>query len=796
MRKQRETERNHQRRDEVGDKGVGCHFFQVASQFGRHDSGGGSGRTNDADQNGFEQDKSVASDTETEDQAYKNQNENDLLEGHPQVPSDGQQFLKIDFAESNEKDDEHEVGEDICIVRSIPLSDRTERRDKMEEKIDGRAGGHCYGKRPVLNKSDSFIHWLEFFAANLLIYLGKMYICGRKFGMTWEFLYLCGKLKTPETFVDVFSQMFRTLNKINRMKSKLAQSIEVLRESVQQTIFRFPVTVVAAIGLAIIQCVWVLRKNWLLDFDYWTYFFAVAILISAMFHLWREETANKRRVDILHGGFLVLLGIDTLILREIVVSTEIWLGHCAVILSFTICAVFISFFREKDDVPSWNFFRCILISALLCLIVSGIMTLGVCSLYFGMARLFGWQMEFKIYQVLMILFMLLLPILMFLMRIPKGPEKHDTEPYFSKFIAATTRYLFIPLVVCYVVVLYVYLGRIIIAWELPQGTVAWMVTCMMVGFLLVEFMLYPSIRRERAKAFERWVAHWMSILMLPLLVLMSVGIARRLGDYGITPKRLYMLTLNVWFYAVCLGIFFNSLRRLHWIPLSFAALFVLTSSQPFNYFRVTEKKMISTLERAIAEYDHPALPMESDAFLTWVKELPVEEGRKVYSAVQYLHMERKEMKIAQYVPNLRYAYRDFEHISMEEQEVEPLVHFRLDKHPYTIPVGYASARHIDVWGIGEEQVSIGEDTIRIRTKGYTFVVDIEEANRHREALESDTLAISNYVVRTDAPSVVFLPYSIFVIPGQDFRASLEGILLFKEGIVSNNDELAEPQPIH
>ena len=35
-----------------------------------------------------------------------------------------------------------------------------------------------------------------------------------------------------------------------------------------------------------------------------------------------------------------------------------------------------------------------------------------------------------------------------------------------------------------------------------------------------------------------------------LLVLMTIGIARRLNDYGITLNRLYLLTLNIWYMSI------------------------------------------------------------------------------------------------------------------------------------------------------------------------------------------------------------------------------------------------------
>ena len=33
---------------------------------------------------------------------------------------------------------------------------------------------------------------------------------------------------------------------------------------------------------------------------------------------------------------------------------------------------------------------------------------------------------------------------------------------------------------------------------------------------------------------DNWIARWMPVLILPLLLLMTIGIVRRFNDYGIT----------------------------------------------------------------------------------------------------------------------------------------------------------------------------------------------------------------------------------------------------------------------
>ena len=98
-------------------------------------------------------------------------------------------------------------------------------------------------------------------------------------------------------------------------------------------------------------------------------------------------------------------------------------------------------------------------------------------------------------------------------------------------------------------VLYVYVIRIAFLTELPRGGVCWMVNAFMLGLIAIVILLYPQQHAsaghpEELRSFELRAMRWMPFLALPLLVLMSIAIGRRIMDYGITVNRLYMATLR------------------------------------------------------------------------------------------------------------------------------------------------------------------------------------------------------------------------------------------------------------
>ena len=148
---------------------------------------------------------------------------------------------------------------------------------------------------------------------------------------------------------------------------------------------------------------------------------------------------------------------------------------------------------------------------------------------------------------ILIICSVLLPMLLFLGMLPKDEQKHNRgrNPQVPE---RHDTFLFSPLMAGYLLVLYVYAARIFISWELP-GLGIWLVVALMAGCIAIEFGLYP-VRIQEKKPINEWIARWLPALVLPMLVLVTIGIIRRFNDYGVTINRLYLITLNIWCYIV------------------------------------------------------------------------------------------------------------------------------------------------------------------------------------------------------------------------------------------------------
>ena len=188
----------------------------------------------------------------------------------------------------------------------------------------------------------------------------------------------------------------------------------------------------------------------------------------------------------------------------------------------------------------------------------------------------------------------------------------------------------------YLLVLYIYATRILISWELPTGWVSWLVVALMAGCIAIEFGLYPS-RVSESKRINEWIARWLPALVLPLLILMTVGIIRRFNDYGVTINRLYLITLNIWCYIVCFGLVLTRARRISWIPILFSIIFLLTSVLPVNYASITRNVIRRSIEKELARSGKTDLPLSRNQYDNWLDSLPAKTALQVNDRLRYLH---------------------------------------------------------------------------------------------------------------------------------------------------------------
>ncbi len=205
-----------------------------------------------------------------------------------------------------------------------------------------------------------------------------------------------------------------------------------------------------------------------------------------------------------------------------------------------------------------------------------------------------------------------------------------TSPYTTSF-KNLTKFILIPIVLIYFLILYAFSTKILVTWELPEGWVGKLVLGFSVAGILtylLNFMLVEYDDSALVKGFRKWFFY----VLLPMVVLLFVAIGRRMYDYGVTEPRYVVAIAGIWLLLMSLYFIASRKDNIKFIPISLAFFSVLTVIGPFSAFRASERnqtsRLMAILEKNNMLKDGKAVPA-SDTLST-------EEAGQFRGGIEYL----------------------------------------------------------------------------------------------------------------------------------------------------------------
>ena len=359
----------------------------------------------------------------------------------------------------------------------------------------------------------------------------------------------------------------------------------------------------------------------------------LAVALSLLTEDFKSRIAAVLTQVVLHAAWF---GVSVYLSQFDRFSLPQLIAVSATVAAFGFAVFLLCFYRKNQEIPFWNFSIRTILSLALAGVIGGILTLGLLLLVESLKMLFGLDVKNEVYMDIWIVCMVLLAPMLFMILIPKGENKYMTEvSELTRFAKGVVQYLFLPLLGLYMFTLYAYAAKILLQWSLPVGNVSYLVSGSMLLMVLLIYLTYPLQYLEGNKLFKR-VTRWLPVLMLPLLALMTVAIARRLSDYGITVSRLYLLVFNIWCYAVCLWLIFTRNKRIWLIPASFAVILFLISVGPQSIPNITKHQLLNEARKAFAASGIKSLPLTSDQYEQWAKTADSKVVAAIDSKLDYL----------------------------------------------------------------------------------------------------------------------------------------------------------------
>jgi len=158
-----------------------------------------------------------------------------------------------------------------------------------------------------------------------------------------------------------------------------------------------------------------------------------------------------------------------------------------------------------------------------------------------------------------------------------------------------SQYVLIPLVAVYLVILYAYLAKIAIEWNLPKGWVGYPITGVAITGMLAYLLVYPM----RGRAESAWIstyAKYFTWSLFPLIGLMAVAIGTRISAYGITEPRYLAVVATAWLFGSAL---YSAIRKeradIRVIPLSLCVVSLLAAFGPWGATSISRNQQLGLL---------------------------------------------------------------------------------------------------------------------------------------------------------------------------------------------------------
>lgn len=262
-------------------------------------------------------------------------------------------------------------------------------------------------------------------------------------------------------------------------------------------------------------------------------------------------------------------------------------------------------------------------------------------------------------------------LMVFLSFLPApGEERPRVKAYTVLFT-----YVLTPLFLVFLLILYAYILRIAIRWEMPSGEMN------PYGmFALGIFTLLWLILRGEEAPFAKWFSRFGGLFVLPVTAVQILGLAIRIRAYGLTPLRVASVALVLLGLTGVVWSLVKAPLRVYFLIAAGISLLMLAS--PVNVIQIANLDQEVRLKKVLTRYSM-ILP---DGSLSLSSAQPSEEDRaKIDSGFSYFRYA--DGFLSPFAKTVRAEARNYSEVQVPDAEYHSCSFVQDRTLPMTVPAG-------------------------------------------------------------------------------------------------------------
>ncbi len=408
-----------------------------------------------------------------------------------------------------------------------------------------------------------------------------------------------------------------------------------------KTILRFPFSVLMAVLFTFFSMVELNDIDIGQKLDPWLYL----LLVSSFFaytslKLMYENHSMSRTLYSLLLVVLTTFLISFGILQDVYSLSFLLLGSMA----FILVAPYL--LNDQGDVASCNFNTSLAASVFFAILSATILCVGLSCIIVTVDFLFGTSVDTETHANFWLVGLALFAPLYALSRVPEESDLQEKD--YPKSVSFIFVYILAPLIAVYFGILYAYILKILVEWDLPRGNVAYLVVSFGIVGIFWHIFSYPI--KDKGTTFFRLIYRSFYKAFIPPLLLLGIGIGIRVIDHGITEQRYLILVFTLWFALSAAYVLLIPEPRSKNIILLISGLLVLSSFGFWGAASVSGTNQVSRLQD-LMEQNKLLLDGKVSGTKSAVERVDME---KMQSILQYLSDTRKLDRVRDWFPDNSY----------------------------------------------------------------------------------------------------------------------------------------------